>query len=423
MLLQSVTVTDPASAHHGRTVDLRVEGGRIVAVATSLTPTEGEEIFTAGEARVAPGFVDIGAYVGDPGHEEREDLTSLAAAAALGGYVAVAVLPNTDPVRQSAADMSYLRAHAGRGAVDLLPLAALSTDTAGDDLTQMMELSEVGALAFTDGPDRPARAGLLRRGLEYARGFGGLLIDTPFSYELAGEGQMHEGEVSVRLGLRGIPSLCETIPLRRNLSLLDYTGGRLIVHLLTSAEAVDIVAAYRNGTASHRLGTTVSAHHLTFTHDAVAGFDPNYKLHPPLREVADRERLWAGLGEGTIDAIVSNHFARNGEEKDLEFSYADFGARGLETAFRQLLDPDDRERRLSTIVAALGAGPRRLLGLPPVSVEEGSPAQLTVFTLAGEATLTADQAGIRTANHPLFGRALPGRILATVNNDRLWTSA
>ena len=423
MLLRNVLITDPASTHHGSVRDVRVQEGHIQSIGSGLQAEADEEVFERPAARLSPGFVDIGAYLGDPGHEEREDVASLRAAARAGGYVAVAVLPTTRPVRQSVADMTYLSSYnTGDQAVDLLPLAALSHDAAGKDLTEMMELAGAGALAFTDGPHRAASGNLLKRGLQYARAFGGLIMDTPYARALAEDGQMHEGAVSVQLGLPGIPTLCETVPLNRALSLLDYTEGRLLVHLVSSAEGLQAIIRHRRE-ATGALGCTVSAHHLTFTDRDLLSFDPNLKVLPPLRAESDRAALRQGLRDGTVDAIVSHHRARHGEEKDLEFSYAAFGARGLETTLRQLLPLATEHDLLDAIITALTTGPRRLLALPELTIEEGAAAALTVFTTEGESTITGADLRGKTRNNPLLGHSLPGRMLATINHGRLWTLA
>ncbi len=423
MLLHSVTITDPASPHDGRTLDVRVAGGKIAAIAESMEAQKGEARFTMPGARLSPGFVDIGAYLGDPGHEEREDMASLTAAAAAGGYVTLAVLPTTDPVRQSVADLAYLAGQLGQGPVDLLPLAALSRETDGRDLTEMMELHAAGALAFTDGPGRPASGSLLRRGLEYAKSFRGLLINTPYDTDLAEDGQIHEGATSVRLGLRGIPALCETVPLHRDLSVVSYTGGRLLLHLLSSAAGLEMVREYGRQDGNGLVGTTVSAHHLTFTDEDLGSFDPNFKILPPLRGIEDRDALREGVLDGTIAAIVTHHRARHGEEKDLEFTYSAFGALGLETALRQLLPWLDTDEKLGRGIAALTSGPRRLLGLPELRIEVGAAAELTLFTITGGGEFVRAELRGKTANSPLLHRHLPGRILATIKHDRLWTSA
>lgn len=423
MLIRTATITDPASPHHGLVRDVRVEDGRITEIGETLASVAGEEVVEYSAARLSPGFVDIGAYLGDPGHEEREDIRSLIAAAAAGGYVAVAVLPNTDPVRQTVADVRYLDPYRGTGAVDLLPLAALSRNAAGHDLTEMMELADAGVLAFTDGPGKAASSSLLTRGLQYAKGFGGTIIDTPHDSEIAGEGQMHESETSVRLGLTGIPTIAETVALRRTLELIDYTEGKLIVHLLSSAQGLAILDTHQNGQPAATVACTVSAHHLSFTDEDLGDFDPNFKLLPPLRATADREALRKAVLSGQIEAIVTNHRARHGEEKDLEFSYAAFGALGLESALRQLLTWAAEGEALDRVITALTAGPRKLLSLPPVAIEVGEPAALTLFTTEGSSVFTRKELRGKTQNSPLLGQELPGRILATFNNGRVWTSA
>ena len=422
MLLRSVLITDPASPHHGLTRDVRIENGRIAEIGADLGDGAQVPDFHYEGARLSPGFVDLGAYLGDPGHEEREDVASLVASARAGGYVAVAVLPNTDPVRQTVTDMAYLKSRTAEAAVQLLPLAALSQDAAGKDLTGMMELADAGALAFTDGPAAPAGASLLKRALEYANGFGGIIIDSPYDPDLAEDGQMHEGRQSVELGLRGIPEMCETIPLRRALSIRDYTEGRLVLHLISTAEAVGLIRDHGLSPTGLR-GCTVGAHHLCFTDSELSGFDASFKMLPPLRAEADREALRAGLLDGTLTAIVSHHRARHREEKDLEFSYAAFGALGLETAFLQQLDWAADEEKLGCVITALTAGPRALLGLEAVTIVEGMPADLTLFTTSGTRTFTERELRGKTNNHPLLGRTIRGRILGTVHNDRLWTSA
>ena len=421
MLLRSVKITDPASPYHRETLDVRVESGKITELGRDLQTEAGEEVFAADNARVSPGFVDIGAYLGDPGHEEREDIGSLIASARAGGYVAVAVLPNTTPVRQTVADVAYLQSRTRNAAASLLPLAALSYDTAGKDLTEMMELHDAGAVAFTDGPGRSPTGSLLKRGLEYARGFGGLIIDTPFDDDLAEDGQMHEGATSVQLGLRGVPAISETIALRRALSILEYTGGDLLLHLISCAESLALIREYADTLPGLR-GCTVGAHHLTFCDEDLSDFDPSFKVMPPLRGKDDREALRKALLDGTIRALVSHHRARHREEKDLEFSYAAFGAVALESAFRQQLTWIEGEDELDRVIAALGAGPRALLSLQEVRIDRDMPAQLTLYTTEGRSPFTAADLRGKTRNSPVLGRELPGRILGTVNNDRLWTS-
>jgi len=416
MLLRQFTITDLNGPHNGQILDLRVKDGLITEMAESLTVSQKETVIEGKGAHISPGFVDVGAYLGDPGHEEREDIASLRAAAIAGGYVTVATLPNTQPVRQSVADVAYLLQQNGGHPVDLLPLTALSHNLAGKDLTEMLELTSAGATVFTDGPKRRVSGSLLKRSLEYAQAGNCRIMISPYDEALVPEGQMHEGTISTRLGLRGIPVMSESIPLKRAMELLKYTEGRLIVHLISSASGIREVR--RAKAAGLDVVATVSAHHLQFTDEELSTFDPSFKILPPLREDSDRQALIGGLQDGTIDAIVSNHVARHGEEKDLEFFYADFGALGLQTAFRQCLQALAGKLSVEDIVAKFTAGPRLLLGSPTLHLRSGAPACLTLFTTQGSSVFSAPDIRGKTLNSPLIGKTLPGKILGVVNNGR-----
>ncbi|OAV45958.1 dihydroorotase family protein [Lewinella sp. 4G2] len=417
MLLRQLLITDAGSPHNGQTFDLRIQGNEITDLALTLVPSDGEEEMTFPQGtRVAPGFFDVGAYLGDPGHEEREDYDSLIRQAAAGGFTSVAVLPNSDPPRQSVTDVAYLLGRNGNGPTDLLPLAALSQDLAGKDLTQMLELHDAGAPAFTDGAKKRVSGSLLKRSLEYAKAGDCLVMVCPYDENLVPEGQIHEGPVSARLGLPGIPEMSETIALRRAIELVRYTEGKLIVHLLSTAAGVEEVRrAKADGLA---VSATVSAHHLQFTVEELAGFDPNFKVIPPLREEGDRLALIEGVRDGTIDAIVTNHVARHGEEKDLEFFYADFGALGLQTAFGQCLSVLSGQLSIEEIVHKLGAGPRALLAQAPRHLRQRQKAELVIFTTEGETEFLAEQLLGKTQNSPLIGRPVAGKVLGVVNNGK-----
>lgn len=416
MVFRSLLIIDPDGPHDGQTADLRLSGHTITDIAPELTPQADEEVITLTDACVTPGFLDLGAWLGDPGHEEREDLDSLRAAAASGGYTRVVVLPESEPVRQHVTDLAYLLRQNGQHPVDILPAAALSTDLAGKDLTGMLELHDAGALVFTDGPARHLSGSLLKRALEYARVKASRVMFTPHDGSLAPEGQLHEGAVSTRLGLRGIPRMCETIPLRQALELLAYTESQLIVHLLSSAAGVAEIR--RAKAAGLRVYATVSAHHLSFTVRELEHFDPNFKMLPPLREEADRQALIEGLLDGTIDAIVSNHNARHQEEKELEFPYAAFGALGLPTAFQQTVAALSDRLTIGEITRRFHQGPARILGLPLPSIQQGSTSGLTIFRTTGSAPFTADYLKGKTSNSPLLGRDLPGKILGVVQHGQ-----
>lgn len=409
MLFRSLLITDPDGPHDGKILDLRLQKGTITDIGKDLTAAAGEEVIELGYTRVTAGFTDIGAYLGDPGHEEREDIASLRAAAAAGGYTSVISLPNTDPVRQSVADVAYLLRQNGSHPVDLLPAVALSINLDGKDMTSMLELHDAGAAVFTDGPKRRVSGSLLKRTLEYALVKNSRVMISPYDEALVPEGQMHEGPVSTRLGLRGIPTMSESIPLKQAMEILAYTEGSLIVHLLSSAAGV---AEVRRAKAEGlKVRATVSAHHLFFTVEELAGFDSSFKMLPPLREESDRQALIEGLKDGTIDCIVTNHVARHGEEKDLEFPYADFGSLGLQTAFRQALSALKDELSVEEITRLFNQAPTLLLGSSPLHLRSGAQMPLTFFTTEGSASFAEEDIVGKTTNSPLIGRDLPGKIV------------
>ncbi|MFT4685618.1 MAG: dihydroorotase [Neolewinella sp.] len=418
MLLRNAKIIDQSGPNHGKTLDVRINDGLIIELGEDLKAKNGEEVKDLPGLHLSPGFVDLGAYLGDPGHEEREDIASLRAAAAAGGYTSVAVLPNTDPVRQSVADVVYLLRQNGDHPTDLVPLVALSKNLEGKDMIEMLELNDAGALIFTDGPKRRVSGSLLKRTLEYSKVRDLVVMVSPYDETLVPDGQIHEGEVSTSLGLRGIPSMSESIPLKEALDILEYTSGIMYVHLLSTAAGVAEVK--RAKALGMDVFATVSAHHLQFTAEELSGFDSCFKMLPPLRDEADRIALIEGLKDGTIDVIVSNHVARHSEEKDLEFAYADFGALGIQTAFRQALSALKGHLSLAEIVSKFSAHPTLLLGSDPLHLRAGAPANLTLFTPDGESEFTATELKGKTNNSPLIGKILPGAIIGVVNNGKAY---
>lgn len=416
-LFRSVRIVDRTSPHHGQVVDLRLRGERIVDIGTDLPP-EGAQV-TEGNGRcLAPAWVDIGAWVGDPGHEHREDVESLIAAARQGGYSTVAVLPNTSPTLHGKSEVSYIQRRAAGAAVSVLPLGALSRDAKGQDLTEMIDMYRNGALAFTDGLHPVQHAGLMMRALHYVKAFDGIVINMPYEESTAPGGLMHEGTVSTRLGMRGIPTLAETLMVERDLRLLAYTESRLHLQNLSAAESVDCVRrAKAEGLA---VTASVPVLNLLYDHEALEDFDANFKVLPPLRAVTDRDALRAGLADGTIDLINSNHLPQDEEAKVLEFPYADFGTTALETTFAVARTALEGTLELEDLVDVLAHRPRQIFGLPTVRIAVGERAELTLFDPDEEWTVAPADLASRSRNTPLLNARLRGRIYATYNNGQLW---
>lgn len=416
-LFRNVRVVDRTSPHHGQVVDLRLSGDKIVAIGTALD-ADGAEVTEARGRCVAPAWVDIGAWVGDPGHEHREDVDTLVAAALRGGYSTVAVLPNTTPTLHSKSEISYIQRRAAGAAVNVLPLGALSRETKGQDLTEMIDMYRNGALAFTDGLHPVQHAGLMLRALHYVKAFGGIIINMPYEDSTAPGGMIHEGTVSTRLGMRGIPTLAETLMVERDLRLLAYTDSRLHLQNISAAETVACVRrAKADGLA---VTASVPVLNLLYDHTALEDFDTNLKLLPPLRTADDRAALLAGLVDGTIDLINSNHLPQDEDSKVLEFPYADFGATALETTFAVARTALADTLDLAGLVDLLAHRPRQVFGLPPVRIAPGESAALTVFDPDEEWTVGPADLASRSRNTPLLNVRLRGRIYATYNNGQLW---
>jgi dihydroorotase len=400
--------------------DLLIRDGRIAAIGTDLAAPEGLEIREFGaNAHVSAGWFDLGVQAGDPGYEHREDLHSAAEAAQAGGFTGVATFPNTAPAVHSKSEVLYVLNKTAHAPVRFFPIGAVSVDCAGKDLAELYDMHHAGAVAFGDGERSLQDAGLLLRALQYASAFNGLIINHPHHKTIASGGQMHEGVVSTSLGLKGLPALAEDLMVQRDLSLLEYaTGGRLHLHALSTARSVALVRAAK--AAGLAVTASVAIANLCFTDEVLAmrddqaGFDSDWKMLPPLRSEADRLALIEGLLDGTIDCICSNHVPCDEETKNLEFTYADFGMSGLETAFALARTHLSARVGLDFWVEKMALAPRRILGLPLPTLAVGEVADLTVFD--PDATWVFDKKMLRSksANSPLGGHALRGRVLGTL---------
>jgi dihydroorotase len=414
-LIEQVTIQDPASEFHRKTVDLFIEDGILKAVNPGSVPEATRAIREKG-LMLSPGWVDVGAYVGDPGMEHREDLASLRRAAAAGGYSHVAVWPNTQPAIDSKADIRYITGQNDREAVELLPIGALSVHCEGKTITEMIDMHTAGAVAFSDGLSPLQDGGLLLRALEYVRFFDGLVLNMPLDKNVASGGQIHEGTMSTILGMRGLPRLAEELMVHRDLEVLAYSGSRLHLHGISSAGSVEkIRQAKKRGL---RVSASVPILNLVYTDAVLEQFDVNYKVMPPLREESDRQALLEGVLDGTIDFIYANHVPLDTEAKDLEFPYSGFGITGLETAFALCRTYLKDELPLDRLVELLAIQPRRVLGMEAAKVEEGARADFTLFHPDQEWVYDEKNAQSKSRNTPFFGKTLKGRPLGVVRNTR-----
>jgi dihydroorotase len=391
--------------------DIRIHQGVIVEIGQGLSP-QAEEVIEHQGLCTAPGWFDTFAFVGEPGLEDREDFTTAAAAAKAGGFTELICLPNTKPALQGKSQIQYIVQHSGKQGVAFHPMGAISDDCAGKDIAELYDMREAGAIAFGDGKNSLQHSGMMLRALLYVKAFGGLVVNQCQDNQLIPGGQMHEGPQSTALGLRGIPDLAESMMVQRDLDLLEYTNSRLHIANVSAARSLALIRAAK--AKGLQVTCSVAPLNLAFNDEVLHAFDSNFKVQPPLRTEADRLALIEALQDGTIDIINSNHIPLDEESKKLEFTYASFGAIGLETAFALSQKALAGHISLEKLVDLFSVQSRRVFGLEVPNIAVGAHANLTLFV--PETTWTYDLGDIqsKSKNSPLIGLELQGKVIRTI---------
>ncbi len=420
ILLRKGHVIDPVTGMDS-VVDILIRDGIIEKLGREIAAAEGSQVHVLDGKIVAPGFIDMHVHLREPGFEYKETIATGCSAAAAGGFTAICCMPNTDPPVDEAPVVRLIKERARAalgGLVDVYPIGAVSKGRAGKDLAPMLELADAGAVGFSDDGAPVEADDLMRRALEYAAMTGRPVIQHAESTSLSRGGVMNEGVVSTSLGMPGIPSVAEEVMIARDLQLVGYTGASYHVAHISTAGSLDLVReAKRRGL---RVTCEVTPHHFTLTDDAVRSFDTNTKMNPPLRTRDDVEAMKVGLRDGTIDVIASDHAPHSFDDKQVEYAYAPFGIVGLETALGLAITELVEARILShpQLIEKMSVNPRRILSLPPLRIEEGAPANLTVFDPAAEWRVDISQFRSRSKNSPFHGRALRGRSIGIINNGQ-----
>jgi dihydroorotase len=415
LLIRGAHVLDPRADLDGP-LDVLIRDGRIAEVGAPGSPPAAEdaEIIEATGTHAFPGFVDPHVHLRTPGQEYKEDLDTGTAAAAAGGFCAVIAMPNTAPVVDEAPVLRSLVDAARRKArVPVGFLAAITRGLNGEELTEMAELSEAGALGFTDDGRPVVSAGMLRKALQYQRLAGGVIALHEEDPALCRDGVMHEGAVSARLGLAGIPTVAESTMVARDVALATFEDARVHFQHLSCADSVD--ALEQGKQAGARVTGEACPHHLTLTDDLVRTLDSRFKMNPPLRPESDRLALVEGLRRGVIDCIATDHAPHAIHEKDVPFEQAPMGTTGLETAFPALFTELvlSEELELATIVKGMTAG-AALYGLPTPRIAPGEVANLCLIDLDARYEVGARGYASRSENCCFHGRTLHGRVLLTI---------
>jgi dihydroorotase len=419
LLIKGGLVVDPAQNLEAPR-DLLIEDDKIAALAPPEgIPADGHQVIAAKGLVVTPGLIDMHVHLREPGEEYKETILTGTRAAVQGGFTAVAAMPNTSPVNDNTAVTRFiLEAAKTAGLARVYPVGAISMGSLGQTLSEYGDQKEAGAVAFSDDGRPVMNPMLMRRALEYAKTFDLPLIVHCEDLDLRGYGVMHEGRVSLELGLRGIPAAAEETMIFRDLALLQLTGGRLhIAHVSTSGSLALIRTAKGAGLA---VTAETAPHYFSLTDEAVYGYDTNAKVNPPLRTAADVAAIKEALQDDTLDAIACDHAPHTSLEKDLEFQAAAFGLIGLETSLGLSLKlVHDGVLTLTQLVAKMSTNPARILNVPGGSLAVGRPADVTLIDLKREWTVDVNTFASLSRNCPFHGWTLRGKAVMTIVAGKL----
>ncbi|MGE0455131.1 MAG: dihydroorotase [Vicinamibacteria bacterium] len=420
LLIKGGRVVDPAQKLDA-TADVLLVEGRVAELGPRLA-ARGAELLDADGLVVCPGFIDLHTHLREPGREDKETIATGTRAAAAGGYTAVCAMPNTDPVNDNAGiTRALLEKARAEGVVRVYPIGAITQGSRGEQLAEYGDLKDAGCVALSDDGRPVSNARVFRRALEYAQGFGLTLIDHCEEPSLFERTCMNEGPVASLLGLRGTPWVSEAMTVERDVMLAELTGGKVHIAHISTAAAVDAV---RRGKARGvRVSAEATPHHLLLTDVAVreSEYDTHTKMNPPLRAEADRTAVLAGLKDGSIDCIATDHAPHTIDDKRVPFDEAAFGIVGLETAVALCLDRlvGAGQIGLSRLVELLATNPARVLGLPGGSLAPGGPADVTLLDLERKAKVDPVRFESKSRNTPFSGWELKGWPVVTVVAGRI----
>lgn len=415
ILIKSAHIIDSKSPYNGKVVDVLIENGMISSIKSKIVPQKNVKVIEAKNLHLSAGWLDMQVSFCDPGFEHKEDLNSGINAAIAGGYTGVAVVSSTNPPIHSKGDVQYIKNKTVNSIVDVLPIGTVSYRQEGKDISEMYDMQQAGAVAFSDDKKPITDAGLLMRALLYSQNFGSLIITHCDEKSISQDGKMNEGTTSTILGLKGIPALAEELMVSRNIFLAEYTNAPIHISNISTQKSVRLIKqAKANGL---KITSSINAYNIALDDTSLLGFDSNYKLNPPLRIKSDMEALRKGLADGTIDAITSDHRPQDIESKDIEFDYASNGMIGLESAFG-LINTNKGKIKLETIIEALTTNPRAILKLEQPKIAEGQQANITLFDPEAEWIFEKKSIRSKSANTPFIGTKFKGKVIGIINKKQ-----
>jgi dihydroorotase len=408
VLIRQVTILDPSSMHHLKKRDVHIQNGKIMKIAPSIKGLNIPEIDIA-ESFLTHAFVDLQTRLGEPGNEIAETFETVCQSAISGGYGSLLAYPSHSPATTQAAQISYIQQNSRHG-IKLLAAGCISENMDGAQLAELFDMHRAGAMAFTDDK-KNLTVTLLSRALEYTKTFNGLLITYPLEPQLNPGGLMHEGKTSTLMGTKGLSDVSETMRIQRDLEILKYVGGKLHFSNISAASSVDLIRKAKKQKLP--ITCSISAHQLSYLDEDLLQFPSNLKVLPPFRSNKDRQALIDGLGDDTIDCIVSDHTPVIIEDKAVEFEYAHFGISSLPTAFLSALTATEGDIAIDQLVKKFNAQPAQILGVKNDSIEESYTPPMTLFTLSQNTSFSKENWKSKSYNSPFIGETLRGSILHT----------
>ncbi|MFD2892629.1 dihydroorotase family protein [Flavobacterium chuncheonense] len=414
VLIKQVIIQDPKSPFHNQTVDIKIENGIITAIAPNIDSEAHYELVEYQNLNVSQGWMDCSVSFGEPGYEDRETITNGLNTAAKSGFTAVALQPNSLPIIDNQAQVKFVLDKAKEHPTNLYPIGALTKNSEGEDLAELFDMQNAGAIAFGDYKKAIQNANIQKIALQYVQDFDGLVISFSQDNNLKGKGIVHEGIVSTSLGLKGIPSLTEELHIARNLFLLEYTGGKMHIPTISSEKSVALIKEAK--AKGLNVTCSVTVHNLVFTDEVLTSFDSRYKVNPPLRDEKARKTLIEAVLDGTIDCITSDHNPLDIELKKLEFDMAKDGTIGLESAFGALMTV----LPLKVIIEKLTAA-KTIFGIAENTITVGNKAELSLFTTSNEWTFSKENILSKSKNSAFLGQNMKGKAIGIFNNGKLIT--
>lgn len=416
ILIKSAHIIDSKSSFNGKVMDVLIENGMIKSIKSKITSEKNSKVIEGKNIHISSGWMDMQVSFCDPGFEHKEDLDSGLKAAACGGFTEVAVVSSTNPTIHSKAEVLYIKNKTAASMIDVHPIGTLSYKQEGHDISEMYDMKQAGAVAFSDDKKSIENAGLLLRALQYAQNFNGLIITHCDEKSVSQDGKMNEGVTSTQLGLKGIPSLAEELMVNRNIFLAEYTNSPLHISNISTQKSVDLIRQAK--AKGLKITASVNAYNLALDDTALLGFDSHYKLNPPLRTKVDIEALSKGLTDGTVDAITCDHRPQDIESKDIEFDHASNGMIGLETAFG-LINSNKGKVKLETIIDSITCKPRSILNLRPTKIAEGELANISIFDPEQEWVFEKKHIRSKSSNTPFLGTKFKGKVIGILNKNQL----